>query len=59
MVYAKPDQPGLIFVDYGQDGVVFCNYQAMNVTIDNSNVTIETEQGGEYKQIHSPNIVNG
>ena len=46
-VEASPGKPALIYIGYDQDGEVFCNYKAINVTAEESEVEIEVEPGGE------------
>ena len=45
---ASPGQPALIYIGYDQDGEVFCNYKAINVTAEESEVEIEVEPGGKF-----------
>ena len=46
MVEASPGKPALIYVGYDLDGEVFCSYTALNTTSDDSEVEIDTEEGG-------------
>ena len=47
MVEASPGEPALIYVGYDQDGEVFCSYTALNTTGEESEVEIDTEEGGK------------
>ena len=56
MVEASPGKPALIYVGYDHDGEVLCSYTALNTTGDDSEVEIDTEEGG--KSIRGPQKIH-
>ena len=56
MVEASPGKPALIYVGYDHDGEVLCSYTALNTTGDDSEVEIDTEEGG--KLIRGPQKIH-